>query len=318
MPYSKLSNLEESDDFGGEALDLQSILEGASAKDGPVTLDTEVPETDGTVTLDDSDGTADILPDTSEESVEGAAAKKAPETVPLEALKDERTKRQVLEDKLAQLTARFDRVIDSMITGQQQAQQPKVEEGPAIPDWNTDPLGFLKVSIELLGEKIKGVTETQKTTVEQTNAANQNISLAQRFHADIAAYRSKVPNFDKALNFLADNYNKELLSIGYSEQEALQIISADAKGIVDRAYKAGKNPAKVMYDRAVSRGYREEATPTAEPAADPVPSKQNLAKGLGSASGKAVRKVTSDHIAQMNEDQFESFMKGRSWEKLMS
>ena len=57
-------------------------------------------------------------------------------SVPLKALQDERAKRQVVENRLDEVSKKFDRVLEALIASQPKPEEKEAKEEIEIPDYN--------------------------------------------------------------------------------------------------------------------------------------------------------------------------------------
>lgn len=231
--------------------------------------------------------------------------------VPLAALQDERTKRQVLEGQLDSLTKKFDRVVEALIASQPQK---KEEELPTLPDFNVDPLGHLKVALELAEAKIKALTEGNTKTSQAMAQKAEVDQLSTRWLADITRFAATTPDVHEAFKFLSGSRAEELKDVGYSDQEVFQIISADTRELVQRAYKQGKDPVDILYKAAKKRGYATKGEANGQKKAET--KDPRIVRGFDQRTTKQAGPITSDSIAKMTEEEFEAFMKGKNWRDL--
>lgn len=236
------------------------------------------------------------------------------DSVPIAALKDERAKRQVLEDQLTKLNERFDRVVETLIA-RNKPDDDKKEEEPEIPAYETDPLGHFKGTIEKLNKKIEELTTGADKRDKTLEAKNANDQLSTRWLTDVnVASQTTHPDFLKAINYLGSLEAEELKEVGYTEQEIPIIIGNRAKNTIMKAYSNGKSPVDVIYSLAKKRGYKsaegkEETSRTIRNPKD--------VRGLnGGSSQSRPGKITAETIAKMSEDDFDKFMKGKTWEDL--
>lgn len=235
-----------------------------------------------------------------------------PGYVPIRAVQDERTKRQALEHKLKVLSERFDQVIDAMVSGKKPEQEK--EEDIKLPDFTVDPLGHLKVSIGLLAEQLKSISEKeQKRSIDEANN-NIGAALTSRWQTDIQNAAAKDPDFIKAVDFLAKARFAELDALGYSQKEALAIISNEAREIAEKSYKemdetgTTYNAAERLAKLAKLRGFNSTTVVRKK---DPT-----TLRNISGGAVKAPASISAEFIDSLSEDEYAEFMKGRDWRKL--
>lgn len=256
----------------------------------------------------------DYNEETEEKTKDDNGNKEEKDSVPIAALKDERAKRQVLEDQLTKLNERFDRVVETLIA-RNKPDEEKKEEEPEIPAYETDPLGHFKGTIEKLNKKIEELTTGADKRDKTQEIKNANDQLSTRWLTDVnVASQTTHPDFLKAINYLGSLEAEELKDVGYSEQEIPIIIGNRAKNTIMKAYHSGKSPVEVIYSLAKRRGYKSVESKDENNRTLRNPKE---VRGLnGGSSQSRPGKITAETIAKMSEDDFDKFMKGKTWEDI--
>jgi len=256
----------------------------------------------------------DYNKETKEKTEDDKGDEEEKSSVPIAALKDERAKRQVLENELNRLNERFDRVVENLVARNKPSEEKKEEE-PEIPAYETDPLGHFKGTIEKLNKKIEELTSGVDKRDKTLEAKSANDQLSTRWLTDVnVASQTTHPDFLKAINHLGALEAEELREVGYTEQEIPLIIGNRAKNTVMKAYSQGKSPVEVIYSLAKKRGFKSVES---KEESNRTPRNPREVRGLsGGSSQSKPGKITAETIAKMSEDDFDKFMKGKTWEDL--
>lgn len=208
--------------------------------------------------------------------------------VPHQAMHEERMRRRELEQKLADLEAKW-----------QEAQKPKAEP-PKYVDPIEDPEGFRKWAEHAqsqASEQARAMQEAQQRAATEQARIQQATRLEREFAA-------KTPDYQDAAAFLLNSRVAELRSMGYDDTAIGAQIRQDTNALFDAATHIGMNPAELLYYRATQSGYAKAA-----PAPSPAPVEQMQAKaraqqqtrGLGSAGAAQGGGYTAEQLAGMSE-----------------
>lgn len=170
------------------------------------------------------------------------------------------------EKSLAEMNEKFARgderlkLLSEVMTPQAQA-EPAAEEDPE-PDPNQDLIAWANWSRRDRARLQETVTQTRDTV---SGTANEQ-AMREGYQRDAVAFAQENPDFGGAYNHLLTVRAAMLQEQGHSEKEIRQILHAEEKGLVERAFKAGKRPAELVYGMAQRLGWQKPA-----PAADPAP-----------------------------------------------
>jgi hypothetical protein len=190
---------------------------------------------------------------------QGKTADKAPSTVPLAALHEERTRRKDLDTKyreaekqIAELKGKFS-IIERLNMPGGEKEAPK---GP--PTVEEDIFGAVKHVTETLGQMQKREADEKAAREAETTAATERQTFVTNYQADAEKFKSTAPDYMEAYNFLLNSRAAELRAIGYDTPQSLhEAITADEYAIADMAFKKGKSPAEMIYALANQRGYKK-------------------------------------------------------------
>jgi len=173
-------------------------------------------------------------------------------------------------------------------------------QGLEIPDPEEDPIAALNAIRELA---LRQSHEAENAEQQRQQAEAQHLyvgALQEEARMDEAVFRTAQPDYDHALNFLADGRRRELSLVGYGEAEIGQIIGAEALQLIDTALAGGQSPAQLAYAVAQSRGYRPAGQHRGALAA--VRAGQEAAHSLSGAGGRPPGSGSSaeERIAGLN------------------
>lgn len=220
------------------------------------------------------------------------------------ALTEERGRRRELERELAStketmasMESRFQEVLKRV--------NPQEQE----PDFDEDPAANLRFQIGQLQRQLETVTQGQQKAQQQTDLQAQNQAFLNRYSASIRAYTEKEPAFRDAYPYLAESVDKELQARGFEDpNERAQILQQEEAAIVHRAWNDGKDPAEVIYNLAVHRGFKKAAGNKIETLAKG----QKANKSLSSAANTSQETdVSLERLAELNGEEFD-----KAFEKL--
>jgi hypothetical protein len=199
--------------------------------------------------------TVESQPETPAEKPAEPVAVEQKDTVPLATHLEERKKLQQqsreLEERYATLEGRFNEVLQRIPKPQeQQTPQPK-----AIED---DPIGAIKQhEAEFQAWRQQQIQQQQFTQLQNVVSTHE------------AQFRAEQPHYDAALQHVTAARSAEYRALGLSEPQIAQALQSDAANMAVHALRMGRNPAEMVYNLAVARGF---APPAAEkPAEAPKP-----------------------------------------------
>lgn len=155
----------------------------------------------------------------------------------------------------------------------------------------------------------------------------------------VRTYSAERPDFLDAYQHARQARVEELTALGYAQDEAVAITFDNELEVINSAFSAGRNPAQVIYDFAIRRGYRPTGGSEAVPAVGRQPSftkpatatapmseaekialaarGQAAAKSLSAAGGGATGTLTLEALAGMSDEEFAEATKGERWQRLL-
>lgn len=206
--------------------------------------------------------------------------------VPHGAMHAERTKRQELERKLAELEARLPK--------------PEEEKPPQYVDPLEDPEGFRRYDEhqrKMAQDRLDQMEQSRQQAIQQRERVEEAARLEQEF-------AQKTTDYPDAVQHLHSARVQQLREAGFSDQEINQQVRQDAESVFDAAKQIGMNPAQLLYLRAQEYGYRKAApgVPDEGQKIEALASAQRNTQGLGNVGGGEQKgQLTIAQLAEMSE-----------------
>jgi hypothetical protein len=168
--------------------------------------------------------------------------------VPLAALHEERQKRVRVEQERQALQQQLQQFQQAL----EQAQ--KAQQAPP-PDPNQDPIGAALHETQATKAQLE---ELRQWRAQQEQLTQEN-NLRQQFHQTItnseATFRAKQPDYDQALNYAMQQYDKLLSAVIPDPAARRQRVYQEAIGAAYTVMSEGRDPAQFLYDTARNMGY---------------------------------------------------------------
>lgn len=243
-------------------------------------------------------------------------------TVPYGALAEERARRKELQRELQQSASARQRLQERLDALHTLARQPEPQDKQAAP--NADVAE---------APAIEGATTSTIAADEASRAFGAQVLQSVR------NYATECPDFLEAYQHARRARVEELAGLGFTPDEALTITFENELEVINSAFATGRNPAQVIYDFAVRRGYRPSdgsqaaavaggASPSARPIdARPVMTEaekialaargQAASKSLSAAGGGSTAPLTLEALADMSDEEFAEATKGDRWQRLL-
>lgn len=157
---------------------------------------------------------------------------------------------------------------------------------------------------------------------QQRQAQVQDAEFRQKYSQSAEAFKQDAPDFGEAYNFLVNSRLQELSAIGYTPEQAQQVLVDDERGIVNLAYQNEVNPAERIYNLAKMRGYAAKQTEVPqdnteiEAKLDTIIKGQMANKNLPPASRSVNKDLTAAQLADMNVSVMGDSDFDSAWNKL--
>jgi hypothetical protein len=177
--------------------------------------------------------------------------------------------------------------------------------------------------------------ETQDAVSEPEHSAPMEDEGAFRTQVlqSVRSYARERPDFVNAYHHARDARIEELSLLGYSREEAAAITFDNELEVIRNAYASGRNPAQLIYDYAVRRGYSPAApqtsrpqAPVARPVAGQLSAAEKVAlamrgqagsKSLSSAGGGVTSGLSLEALAGLSDEEFAEATRGDRWQRLL-
>lgn len=232
------------------------------------------------------------------------------------------------EEHKAEMAKAMDRFEKTLAAFAPKKEEPKPEP---VPDFETDPAGWIAHTMQTQGKSLEAV-QTELATLKQEKAKAAETSKQQAAVKEIFDYaveqektfKASNPDYDDASKFILESRQTELAFMGYTPQQIAEMINVERLTIAHQAKQQGKNPAEIVYNIAKSRGYAKKAPdplpgegegggggkqPTAEEVArqrlDAAQKGRQQDQGLSGANGNAPSPLTAQRLLELPDAEFD-------------
>ncbi len=230
--------------------------------------------------------------------------------VSLQALQQERSRRQMVEQQLQEIQRAI-----------QQAQA-EYERQQKTPDPQEDPIGAIQYQNEQLKTQLEQVTQwRQQQEAVQQQAAFQS-ELVNRVAQSAREFAQQAPDYPEAWKFVTEARSKQLAVLIPDPVQREQTMMREALEIATQAMQQGLNPAQRYYDIAKAWGYQAQTAPPpqAPPPVVQSAAAQTIQRGLKQQSG--ISGGGSPPSTEMSPQQLANIRDPKAfaaaWDKVMS
>lgn len=251
---------------------------------------------------------------------EQTAAEKS-RMVPHKAFHEERERRRQLERESAQQRQEWERRFQQLLDVHQQSaqqQRPQPQPGPQqppLPDPDKDLPGYLVERINRSEAALREmaqilITERQQQAQQSQyqNAISQMETQAKMAESE---YAREHPDYHDAANYLVEMRHKEMELAGIRDPAVrMQEIRNEAMHLAHRAMQEGRNPAEIIREMSILRGFKPKQAEQAAPGerVQQIAAGQQQARTLGNARGGAPNAINPQAIMAMSEKEFDTWM----------
>lgn len=237
------------------------------------------------------------------------------------ALHEERARRKELQQEIARIQQAQEnqrQLLEQRFAQMQQAWQQ--QNAPKPPDRNESPIEAMFYEQDRTQQELAQLKAAQQQDYQRRQEEYQRQQYFGKLQSAVtqaeAEFASETPDYLEGVKFLKSQRAAQLEALGMQPHEIIEHVQNEAAQIANSALRNGKNPAEVAYKMAMAAGYKK-----AQAASDGQQKMETLQKGVKAASslgsgGTPTGKLTVDAIAQMNDDEFDTFMKSGGWSKL--
>lgn len=226
--------------------------------------------------------------------------------VPIQALHEERQKRQARELELAAVQQQLQQLMHQQQLAQQQAQQVAAEA--AIPDFDEDPRGYIEAKEKMFAQQLdqlKNGPAQQHQPVEQLEqqVMQEAAVLLPAVAAEEGRFTITNPDYPQAFDHVLATVEQNMRTAhpGINEQQLGMLRTAALVQLAKTCQSQGVNPAQAIYDRARAMGYQPPTQQRREP-----PTSLSNAHGVSRAPDEKGA-ITSADISSMSEAEFDKF-----------
>lgn len=229
--------------------------------------------------------------------------------VPYGALREERDKRQALEEQIQTYSQRLAQMESNLQTAIARAQAVPAQPAEPPPDFDLDPDAYTKSKLDAIEQKLardEQLRQQQAQRVQQQKQAQQFLSM----YSDAArSFAQTKPDAGEAYNYAINKFDEDLKLRGvHDASERARRLEYEEEQIVLSAFQQGVNPAQRIYDLAVSRGYKPASADNKIGRVAAAQAATNPAATVGGS--EAAPPVSLARLAQMDDDDFD-----KGWEK---
>lgn len=211
--------------------------------------------------------------------------------VPLAALHEERTRRQDMEYRLAEVQGQL-QAITALMNNQNKAPQaaPEPDIGPP-PDASSDPIGFMQWQQKKLAQAEKQLTEFKTQFGEmqgQVRETQEQQTLKREYEVACRQYAHANPQFGGAYQFLLNSRAQELAAYGMQPAAIAATVQAEELAMARQAFQMRRNPGEFIHGLAKARGYTDGSGQATQPVAGVASSPVGAGKPLSASPPAAV------------------------------
>ena len=248
-------------------------------------------------------------------------AKPPEKTVPLGALHEERARRKELQQEIARIQQAQEhqrQLLEQRFAQMQQAWQQ--QNAPKPPDRNESPIEAMFYEQDRTQQELAQLKAAQQQDYQRRQEEFQRQQYFGQLQSAVSQaeseFASETPDYLESVKFLKSQRAAQLEALGMPPNEIIGHVQNEAAQIAESALRGGRNPAEVAYKMAMAAGYKKaQAAPDGQQKMETLQKGVKAASSLGSG-GTPTGKLTVDAIAQMNDDEFDTFMKSGGWSKL--
>lgn len=226
-------------------------------------------------------------------------ANKPEKMVPLNALHQAR-------HELREAKARSDRLEQTF------QQLLRIQQGQGqqqIPDRDADPIAYFDARNTQLEQQIQQLNEANQQAAQQTQQQHQERQFIQVVNQAEAQFAAANPDYNQAAQFLQQHLVEGFVNQGYSQQEAVNGMLGQVRGMIQNFLQLGLNPAEMGYAIAKARGYQTKAATDPNKANGEKIAQLNkgqaAARSLSTAGGAGKPAITLEALAEMDPAELE-------------
>lgn len=242
------------------------------------------------------------------------AAEAPPGYVPNAALREAREELKQMKE--------WQRTVINKLT--EQRQQPKEEQEPELPDWDTDPIGRMREVERRLQEREAQEAQTIQQQRELQQQAQRTEQIFGILDNEFRQVEQTEPDVREAYQHVLGSFENEIQMLGYRGPQAQQVLSNVYRNFLEAGYRARAEGVPIqdfVRNLAKARGWVKRENPAQRPdagekverLAKAVETNRTIGKG-GKGSGEmsledlaAMDGAELEALAEKNPELFASF-----------
>lgn len=240
---------------------------------------------------------------------EGEKPKEEPKTVDLRALQEARNEAREARQSNRILEQRMNDMLAMMQRGNPPATEAKQ---PEVPRWDQDPLKAGQWTQEQLLAMVQKQEEDRQQAEQRQRDEQAYQAIQSRVAAEYEAESKADPTLPQMYDKLRESMGKELLALGYTQQQAIEHLNQTERGYVQYAYQTGIPVADLIRNVATARGIViQPQAPAGKPAVDPkaIADAQQRHMSLSDApGGEAPPALDAKALARMSDKEFNAWL----------
>lgn len=174
-------------------------------------------------------------------------------------------------------------------------------------DTQKEDLNSLKTKLEEKEDLLRAFEAYQTDYISRQKEKEQQQDFVKIIETLEADFIAKHPDYNNATAFLKTKRDTELSKWGFEDKEMREhIIGSELLGLAKQAISMKLNPAEIAYAQAESSGYK----PSKKNNDSEVEAlKENIkkTKSAGQIAGQSAPNASAETLANMNDDDFQSF-----------
>jgi len=230
-----------------------------------------------------------------------------PKLVPLEALHEARGMTKQLREQLQ----RSEQSRQQMEARLQQMMERLAPPAPQAPAFDENPAENLRHEVTQTKAQLEQLTTHQRQQ-------QQEQQFASWYQNEAARFESQTPDFRDAYNSFIQARASELENAGLPAAEIAKRVRQEEMMLATTAAQVGMNPAQLIYQTAVSKGYKRAQAPAPQTnKLEQVANGIKSSKSLSQVRGSAPENLTLEYLANMPDHEFRQFSNDDKWAETM-
>lgn len=232
-----------------------------------------------------------------------------------QAMEAERREKAELKKQYAQIrdeNEKLKQTFEKIVKASQQPQE------PAPPSFDDDPLAALRYRQEQADKKLASFEEAEKQRAEQVQKNDAQQKFISTWQSQAREFEKSTPDFRDAYRHVINSRFEEYQAVGYTPEQAEQLVHEDEAAIVAQSLQQGINPAERIYRLAQMRGYARAKNESMNPVSnqqkmETLEKGMRASKSVNTGGQSSSDDMTLEGIAAMDDDEFSKV----DWNKVL-